>query len=66
MTSSGSITIGFSAWNGGNKYFSGEMYEILVLTSSLFDLSGSTPGTYTTPPSIIQSIYNNQLGAYGT
>jgi hypothetical protein len=66
MTSSGSITIGFSAWNGGNKYFSGEMYEILVLTSSLFDLSGSTPGTYTTPPSIIQSIYQNQLSAYGT
>jgi hypothetical protein len=65
MTSSGNILLGYAPWSG-NKYFSGEMFEILVLTSSLFDLSGSTPGTYTTPPSIIQSIYQNQLGYTGT
>ena len=66
MSSSGSITIGFSAWNGSNKYFSGEIYEVLIMTTSLFDLSGSTPGTYTTPPSIIQTIYQNQLNYTGT
>jgi hypothetical protein len=66
MTSSGNILLGYAPWNGGNKYFSGEVFELTIFKTSLFDLSGSTPGTYTTPPSIIQSIYNNQLGAYGT
>jgi hypothetical protein len=66
MTSSGNILLGYAPWNGANKYFLGEIFELTIFKTSLFDLSGSTPGTYTTPPSIIQSIYQNQLGAYGT
>jgi hypothetical protein len=65
MTSSGNILLGYAPWSG-NKYFSGEIFELTIFNTSLFDLSGSTPGTYTTPPSIIQSIYNSQLGYTGT
>lgn len=65
MTSSGNILLGYAPWNGANKYFSGEIFELTIFKTSLFDLSGSTPGTYTTPPSIIQSIYQNQLGYTG-
>ena len=66
MTSSGNILLGYAPWNGANKYFSGEIFELTIFKTSLFDLSGSTPGTYTTPPSIIQSIYQNQLSYTGT
>jgi hypothetical protein len=40
-----------------NNYYSGEIYEVLVFTRSLYDLDGT---------STINQIYQNQLGAYGT
>jgi hypothetical protein len=67
LNSAGVGIIGAVATNGSYAgYFSGEMFEILVLTSSLFDLSGSSIGQLSPIPSVISQIYQNQLGAYGT
>ena len=41
-----------------NNYYSGEIYELLVFTKSLYDLD--------TSGGIVTQIYNNQLSAYGT
>jgi hypothetical protein len=43
---------------GGLRQFTGEIYELLVFTQSLYDLD-NTGG-------LITKIYQNQLGAYGT
>jgi hypothetical protein len=40
-----------------SSYYTGEIYEIIVFTRSLYDLDGT---------STINQIYQNQLGAYGT
>jgi hypothetical protein len=67
LNSAGVGIIGAVATNGSYAgYFSGEMFEILVITSSLFDLSGASLGQLTPIPSVIQTIYNNQVSAYGT
>ena len=50
---SGNFTIG-----SGYMYYTGEIYEILVFTQSLYDLD-NTGG-------LITQVYQNQLGAYGT
>lgn len=42
---------------GGFRQFTGEIYEVLVFTKSLYDLDGT---------STITQIYNNQVGIYGT
>jgi hypothetical protein len=66
LNSAGVGIIGAVATNGSyGGYFSGEMFEILVITSSIFDLSGSSPGQLTPIPSVISQIYQNQLSAYG-
>jgi len=53
-TTSGTGTLGCSR---NQQYFTGEMYEVLVFTKSLYDLDGT---------STITQIYQNQLGIYGT
>jgi hypothetical protein len=57
MTSPGNIVLGYVAVTGSTPYFSGEIYEVLVFTQSLYDLNGT---------STITQIYQNQLSAYGT
>jgi hypothetical protein len=67
LNSAGVGIIGAVATNGSyGGYFSGEIFELIIFTASLFDLSGSSIGQLSPIPSVIQSIYNNQLGAYGT
>jgi len=67
LNSAGVGIIGAVATNGSyGGYFSGEMFELIIFTASLFDLSGSSIGQLTPIPSVISQIYNNQLGAYGT
>jgi hypothetical protein len=67
LNSAGVGIIGAVATNGSYAaYFSGEIFELIIFTASLFDLSGSSIGQLSPIPSVIQSIYNNQLGAYGT
>lgn len=51
---SGNFTIG----NGSGGYYSGEIYEVLVFTSSLYDLN--------TTGGLITQIYQNQLSYTGT
>jgi hypothetical protein len=53
-TTSGPGTLGCSR---NQQYFTGEIYEILIFTKSLYDLDGT---------STITQVYQNQLGAYGT
>jgi len=66
LSSAGNGIIGATASNGSySGYFSGEMFELLIFTASLFDLSGSSIGQLSPIPSIIQTIYNNQLGYTG-
>jgi hypothetical protein len=43
---------------GGIRQFTGEIYELLVFTQSLYDLD--------TSGGLITQVYQNQLGAYGT
>jgi hypothetical protein len=43
---------------GGFRQFTGEIYELLVFTQSLYDLD--------TSGGLITQVYQNQLGAYGT
>lgn len=52
------FTIGQHTALNAQTYFTGEMYEILVFTKSLYDVD-NTGG-------LITQIYQNQLGAYGT
>ena len=67
LNSAGVGIIGAVATNGSyGGYFSGEMFELIIFTASLFDLSGSSIGQLTPIPSVISQIYQNQLGAYGT
>ena len=67
LNSAGVGIIGAVATNGSYAaYFSGEIFELIIFTASLFDLSGSSIGQLSPIPSVIQSIYNNQLSAYGT
>lgn len=67
LSSAGNGIIGATASNGSySGYFSGEMFELLIFNASLFDLSGSGSGQLSPIPSIIQSIYNNQLSYTGT
>jgi hypothetical protein len=54
LTLSGPAIIGAQR---NNQYFTGEIYEVLVFTKSLYDIDGT---------STITQIYQNQLGAYGT
>ena len=54
LTLSGPAIIGAQR---NNQYFTGEIYEVLVFTKSLYDLDGT---------STINQIYQNQLGIYGT
>jgi hypothetical protein len=66
LSSAGNGVIGAVGTNGSySGYFSGEMFELLIFTASLFDLSSSVSGQLTPIPSIIQSIYNNQLSYTG-
>jgi hypothetical protein len=51
---SGSYRIG----TGHSGFYTGEIYELLVFTQSLYDLD--------TSGGLITKIYQNQLGAYGT
>lgn len=53
----GPVTIGKSFGTANTGYYSGEMYEILIFTQSLYDLDGT---------STITQIYQNQLSQYGT
>ena len=55
-STSGNFTIGARIF-GTNYYYSGEIFEVLVFTSSLYDLDGT---------STITQIYNNQLRYTGT
>jgi hypothetical protein len=50
------IGVGYNLYIS-TEYYTGEMYEVLVFTRSLFDLDGTTS---------IAQIYQNQLGVYGT
>jgi len=52
-STSGNFTIG-----SGYKYYTGEIYELLVFTQSLYDLD--------TSGGLITQVYQNQLSAYGT
>ena len=54
-STSGNFVIGARPYSTG--YYSGEIYEVLVLTQSLYDLDGTTS---------INQIYNSQLGYTGT
>jgi hypothetical protein len=54
LTRSGNSTIGGT---NDSASFTGEIYELLVFTQSLYDLDGTTS---------ITQIYQNQLSAYGT
>jgi hypothetical protein len=55
LTRSGNSTIGGT---NDSASFTGEIYEVLVFTQSLYDLD-NTGG-------LITQVYQNQLGAYGT
>jgi hypothetical protein len=67
LNSAGVGIIGAVATNGSYAaYFSGEIFELIIFTASLFDLSGSSIGQLSPIPSVITQIYNNQLSAYGT
>ena len=55
-STSGNFIIG-ARISGGSQYYSGEIYELIVFTSSLYDLDGTTS---------VNQIYNNQLSLYGT
>lgn len=55
--SGGNFLIGTVIFNGITTYYIGEIYEILVFTSSLYDLDGTTS---------INQIYQNQLSYTGT
>ena len=57
IATSGELTIGKSFGTAYRPYYYGEMFEVLIFTTSLYDLDGTTS---------IAQIYNNQLGAYGT
>jgi hypothetical protein len=54
---SGGFTIGKSFGTSNSTYYYGEIYEILVFTTSLYDLDGT---------STITQIYQNQLSYTGT
>ena len=54
LTRSGNSTIGGT---NDSASFTGEIYELLVFTQSLYDLD--------TSGGLITQLYNNQLGAYG-
>jgi hypothetical protein len=54
-TTSGPGTLGCSR---NQAYFTGEIYELIIFTQSLYDLD-NTGG-------LITQVYQNQLGAYGT
>jgi hypothetical protein len=56
-SASGNFTIGARLF-GGSYYYSGEIYEVLVFTKSLYDLD-NTGG-------LITQVYQNQLGYTGT
>ena len=55
---SGNFQIGYYTYGSSTSYYTGEIYEILVFTQSLYDLD--------TSGGLITNIYQNQLGAYGT
>jgi hypothetical protein len=55
---SGNFEIGFYTFGTNTSYYTGEIYELLVFTQSLYDLD-NTGG-------LITQIYQNQLSAYGT
>jgi hypothetical protein len=66
LNTAGVGIIGAVATNGTYAgYFSGEIFELNIFTTSLFDLSGSIIGQLTPIPSIIQTIYQNQFGYTG-
>jgi hypothetical protein len=54
-STSGNFAIGYGY---GSNYYTGEIYELIVFTQSLYDLD--------TSGGLITNIYNNQLSAYGT
>jgi hypothetical protein len=57
LTNSGNATIGWAVSASNGNSFNGEIYEVLVFTSSLYDFDGT---------STITQIYQNQLSYTGT
>ena len=59
----GSLQIGGISYGSSTSYYIGEIYELIVMTTSVYDTDG-TSGTNV--PTTVQAIYQNQLSYTGT